>query len=110
MSQSLLPGLAMVLLGALLEGVAQVSLTRASRGTDWRHARWLVLAIALFAVEISLYTRALQQLPVAIAYPLSALSYAAVVLAAWLLLGERPNRRRWLGVLLIGLGAGLALP
>jgi drug/metabolite transporter (DMT)-like permease len=98
----------MVLCGAVLEGFAQVCLKRAS--VQGAQRPWLVTGILLFLVEIGLYTRALKTLDVAVAYPLSALSYATVVLAAALVLDERPGVRRWLGVLLIALGAACALP
>ena len=103
------PGVLMVLSGAVLEGVAQVCLKRtASSGS--RRLPWLAAGVVLFLLEIGLYTRALKTLPVSVAYPLSALSYAAVVVAARLLLGERPDRRRWAGVLLVVTGAACALP
>lgn len=103
-------GAILVVVAALLEGVAQVGLKRAAQAQGWSHGTWLAGASLLFAVEIAAYTLALQRLPVALAYPLSALSYTAVVVAARLLLGERPGRRRWLGVLLITTGAALSLP
>jgi multidrug transporter EmrE-like cation transporter len=100
----------MVCVAALLEGVAQVALKCAAGSSGTRHVVWLSLGGALFAVEIGLYTRALKTLDIAVAYPLSALSYAAVVLAARVLLGERPDRSRWTGVVLIVAGAACALP
>lgn len=99
----------MVLAGAILEGVAQVCLKHAAAPRARRHY-WLLAGVGLFLLEIGLYTRALQTLPVSVAYPLSALSYAAVVVAARLMLGERPDRRRWIGVLLVAVGAACAIP
>ena len=107
---SLVPGIVMVGLAALLEGVAQVALKCAAGTTGARHTAWLGLGGALFVLEIGLYTRALKTLDIAVAYPLSALSYAAVVLAARILLGERPDRSRWASVALIVVGAACALP
>ena len=102
-------GIALVLAGAVLEGVAQVCLKHAAVPRI-RRAHWLAAGVLLFLLEILLYTRALQILPVSVAYPLSAFSYAAVVLAARMMLGERPDRRRWFGVLLVALGAACAIP
>jgi drug/metabolite transporter (DMT)-like permease len=107
---NLAPGVALVLAAALIEGVAQVCLKRATEIVRRTDAAWLALGVGLFVIEIGLYTRALKTLDVAVAYPLSALSYASVVLSARLLLGERPDRRRWSGVLLIILGAACAVP
>lgn len=104
-----LPGVLMVLAGSLLEGVAQVCFKRAASEPQHR-LRWLAPGILLALIEIGLYTRALKSLPISAAYPLSALSYAAVVLAARVLLGEQPSRRRWLGIALIVAGAACALP
>lgn len=102
-------GVFMVLSGAVIEGVAQVCLKH-STAAQARRQGWLAAGVLLFLVEIALYTRALKTLPISVAYPLSALSYAAVVLSAFLLLGERPDHRRWLGVVLIVLGAACAIP
>lgn len=107
---NVVPGILLVLSGSVLEGFAQVCLKRASDTKAWDYAKWITLGAGLFVIEIAFYTRALKSIDVAVAYPLSALSYASVVIAARVLLGEKPDFRRWLGVAFIVAGAGLAIP
>ena len=107
---NLMPGIILILAGSVLEGLAQVCLKVASAHTARSYVLWVSLGASLFLIEISFYTRALKTLDIAVAYPLSALSYAAVVIAARVLLGEKPNFRRWLGVAFIVAGAALAIP
>ncbi len=54
--------------------------------------------LALWAVELAAWVLTLQRLPLEVAFPLMALSYAAVPLAAHLFLRERLDRRQWAGV------------
>ena len=107
---NLMPGIILILAGSLLEGLAQVCLKLASTQTARTYALWAILGAGLFLIEITFYTRALKTLDIAVAYPLSALSYATVVISARVLLGEQPDFRRWLGVLFIVAGAALAIP
>ena len=102
-------GALLVVAAALLEGLAQVCL-KLSAHAPRRPREWWALGVALFVVEIALYTGGLRWLDVSVAYPLSALNYAAVVGASALLLGERGGSRRWWGVALVVLGAALSAP
>lgn len=102
-------GALLVVLAAIVEGLAQVSLKVGAHAP--RRARaWVALGVALFVIEVVLYTGGLKWLDVSVAYPLSALNYAAVVAASALFLKERGGRRRWWGVALIVLGAALSAP
>jgi multidrug transporter EmrE-like cation transporter len=107
---SLAAGMTLVLAGSALEGFAQVSLKIATRKKAWAYAYWTGIGALLFVIEICLYTRALKSLDIAVAYPLNALSYTSVVIAARVLLGEKPDLRRWMGVVFIIAGAALAIP
>ena len=79
-------------------------------GGLWPHllARPLLWAgLALWAAELVAWVLTLQRLPLEVAFPLMALSYAAIPLAAHWVLRERLDRRQWTGVALITLGAAL---
>jgi len=107
---SVFSGVSMILIGSALEGIAQVSLKIASSKKSWRYVFWTGFGSTLFVIEIALYTRALKFLDIAVAYPLNALSYAAVLIASRMLLNEKTDWRRWLGVGCIVAGAALAIP
>lgn len=107
---NLVPGITLVLVGSALEGLAQVCLKQAASYTALKYVSWVSLGALLFLFEIALSPRALKSLDIAIAYPLSALSYASVVIAARVLLKEYPTPQRWLGVAFIVAGAALAIP
>jgi undecaprenyl phosphate-alpha-L-ara4N flippase subunit ArnE len=107
---NLATAISLVLAGSALEGFAQVCLKLASSRQSGAYVFWTGFGSILFVLEIGLYTRALKSLDIAVAYPLSALSYAAVVIAARMLLGEKVALRRWLGVAFIVAGAALAIP
>ena len=65
----------------------------------------LLAGLGFWAVEMLLWVLTLQHLPLGIAFPLMALSYAAVPLAARLLLHEQLGRTQLSGILLITAGA-----
>lgn len=66
------------------------------------------VGLALWAVELVAWLGVLQRLPLTVAFPLMALSYAAIPTAAHFALAERLDRRQWAGVALITLGAAVA--
>ena len=104
-----LVGVLLVLLAAFIEGLAQVCLKVGARSLS-RPRSWMALGVALFVIEILLYTGGLRSLDVSVAYPLSALNYAVVVAASALFLKERGGLKRWCGVALVVLGAALSAP
>ncbi len=102
-------GVVLVAVAASFEGLAQACLKNAAHAPR-RINPWLFTGIGLFVVEAGLYTGALQLLEISIAYPISALSYVAVILASRWMLGETVGPWRWLGVALIILGVAIVVP
>ena len=100
------PGIVLVLLCSVIEGVAQVCLKRSALAALGKSA-WIALGLAFFAAEALLYTAALQTLEVSVAYPLGALSFISVALFSHWLLKESIDRRRWLGLTLILVGCAI---
>lgn len=105
MSASILTGIALAVLATVIEGFAQVFLKKSALVGG--RALWIGLGVAFFAVEAAIYSGALHYLDVSVAYPIGSLSFVAVTLLSQWLLGERINGSRWLGIVLILLGAGL---
>jgi len=101
-------GVLLVVVCAIIEGFAQVSLKKSGLHSS-RWARWIALAIVCFAVEALVYTKALLILDVSIAYPIGSLSFIAVTVLSWWLLHEKVSGMRWLGVCFILFGAGLIM-
>ena len=87
----------------------------ASGQLAWPQLRQLsgfsLAALALSGVATGMswycYNRALQLGPVSAVAALDKLSVVLVALLAWAVLGEQMDLNRWLGVLLMALGAGL---
>ncbi|WP_130472537.1 SMR family transporter [Candidatus Magnetaquicoccus inordinatus] len=98
--------LLLVLLAALIEGFAHVCLKKSviERAKKWY---WLTIGILAFVIEAGVYTMALQELPIALAYTLGALAFVATALFSLWLLDERIVRRQWLGLAFIVLGCSL---
>jgi drug/metabolite transporter (DMT)-like permease len=108
MSQAML-GVSIVLACTVLEGFAQVFLKLAAMRTAASILRygWIALGVALYLVEIGLYTVALRLLSVSMAFAIGSLSFVTVaVLAAWLL-REHVTATRWAGIVLILAGVAL---
>jgi len=87
---------------------AAVPLDRAIAARDWRAAatnRLVLAGIAIWAIETLVWIAALQHLPLGVAYPIRALSFAVIPLAAWLLLNERLRASQIAGVALVVGGA-----
>jgi undecaprenyl phosphate-alpha-L-ara4N flippase subunit ArnE len=67
-------------------------LASAAQRRDWRAATAIAplwLGLAAWAIEMLLWVLTLQHLPLALAFPLMAASFAAVPFAGWLVLHER---------------------
>jgi len=62
---------------------------------------WIVIGILLYLIEIGLWTLALHQLDVSIAFPMGSLCFVGVALLSQLFLGESVGRLRWIGVFCI---------
>ena len=99
-------GMVLVLVAAMVEGFAHIFFKKATLYPA-RKVFWIALGIGLFSIEVSTYTGALQFLDVAVAFPLGSLSFVATTLLSVWLLGEKVTRTRWIGVVLILVGAAL---
>lgn len=103
-----LVGIVLVIASAFIEGFAQVCLKHSANLTAGK-LRWLGMGIVLFIFEALFYSGALQSLDISTAYPLGALSFLSVTLCSRWLLNESIDRRRWIGLGLIVLGAVLVV-
>jgi undecaprenyl phosphate-alpha-L-ara4N flippase subunit ArnE len=99
-------GLMLVLICALIEGIAQIFLKKSVLSHDRRIA-WVAAGVTLFALQAVIYTGALWFLELSVAFPVSSLSFVAVVVLSQWLLQETVSKMRWLGVGLILLGTSL---
>ena len=88
------------------EGFAQISLKLSARAPH-RRALWLAASLALFVVAAVIYSGALRVLNVSVAYALDALGFVSVAALSQVLLRERIAPIRWLGIVLIVIGASL---
>jgi drug/metabolite transporter (DMT)-like permease len=105
MSGTLL-GVVLVVACAAIEGFAQMFFKLSGSG---RRVLWIGLGLGFFAAETLIYSGALTLLDVGTAYPLGSLSFIAVAVLSQVFLGERVSRQRWIGVVLILVGAGLVV-
>lgn len=100
-------GLIFVFTAVMAEAFGHAALKRAAG----RHAnlgrmllsgwRWAAMGIALFLVDLSFWTLALQRLDLSLAFPLQSLGLVALAVVARLFLGETISSRRWLAIGLI---------
>jgi len=65
------------------------------------------LGLATYAMEIGAWLYVLSRLPLSVAFPLAGLSYCGIALASRFILHESISRRRWIGTLLIAVGAAI---
>ena len=101
-------GVLLAMLCTIVEGFAQTFFKKSALAPA--HARrWVGLGLALYGGEVLLYTVALQFLDVSTAYPIGSLSFVAVTVLSQVLLHENVNRTRWIGVVLIIIGAALVV-
>src|SRR5207237_6195046 len=95
-------GVIIVLGCPLSEALAQVFLKLSAMRAAIAYIRysWIALGVALYLIEVGLYTIALRLLSVSSAFAISSLSFVTVVvLAAWML-RERVSPTRWAGIAL----------
>jgi undecaprenyl phosphate-alpha-L-ara4N flippase subunit ArnE len=99
-------GVLLVVICALLEGVAQVFLKKSVlRDVGWY--LWISLGVVILLVEKAVYSEALLFLDVGAAYAISSLNLIAITFMSRFLLREKVTRTRWIGVCLIFVGVGL---
>jgi undecaprenyl phosphate-alpha-L-ara4N flippase subunit ArnE len=102
------PGVFLVAICALLEGLGQVFLKKSAISAARSHL-WIALSIATFIPNALVYTKALLLLDVSIAYPLGSLSFISVTLLSKWLLQEKVTTMRWAGVCFILFGVSLVV-
>jgi drug/metabolite transporter (DMT)-like permease len=99
-------GVLLVVICALLEGVAQVFLKISVLGAV-RWYLWISFGIAILLIEKIIYSQALLFLDVGAAYAIGSLNLISVTFISRCLLREKVTRMRWIGVCLIFIGVGL---
>ena len=99
-------GVLLVVICALLEGVAQVFLKKSVLGAV-RWYLWISFGVAILLVEKIIYSQALLFLDVGAAYAIGSLNLISVTFISRCLLREKVTRMRWIGVCLIFIGVGL---
>lgn len=107
-----LAGVGLILVCVLLEVASQLNFKAASDRASAAapvvsrlRQPLLWLGIALWATEVVIWLQALEHAPLAVAYPVMTLTYAATPAAAALVLGERMTREQVIGAALIAAGA-----
>ena len=99
-------GVMLVVLASLIEGVGEIFFKK-SRLQRRRQVYWVLLGVAVFAVQMSVYTAALRFLAVGAAFAIASLSFAFVALLSKWLLREEVTPIKWLGIGLIMVGTSL---
>jgi drug/metabolite transporter (DMT)-like permease len=87
--------------------VTAVLLTGAPWPQLWPFSGFLLLALPLEILAIYLYHRAIAQSPLSLTVPMLAFSPVFLLLVGWILLGEKPAPRGYLGVVFVTLGGYL---
>lgn len=95
-------------------GVGQVLLKMAAQQMQVRHSVMEIVTNPLLIAAFSLYATLgvvwlliLKELPLSVAYPFVALSFAVTPLLAWLVLGDKPQGLYFLGIALICAGVAV---
>ena len=99
-------GVLLVVICALLEGVAQVFLKKSVLGAV-RWYLWISFGVAILLIEKVIYSQALLFLDVGAAYAIGSLNLISVTFISRCLLREKVTRMRWIGVCFIFIGVGL---
>jgi multidrug transporter EmrE-like cation transporter len=102
-------GILFVLCSVVLESIAQLCLKKSTTQNNGVNLKqyWTLAGVGLFAAEAFVWTLALHQIDVSMAYPMGSLSFVAIALLSQLWLKERVTKQRWLGVGLIISGTTL---
>ena len=99
-------GVLLVILCAIIEGIAQVFLKKSVLVPDGKRL-WIVAGAALFVLQALIYTGALQFVEVSTAFPIGSIGLVVVAILSWKYLRERLTRTRWIGIGLIIVGVTL---
>lgn len=65
---------------------------------------WITVGLATYVAEFFIWLRILAEVPLSIAFPIASANFLAISLASAVFLGERVERRQWLGSFLITCG------
>jgi drug/metabolite transporter (DMT)-like permease len=99
-------GLGLVVTCSLIEGAAQVSF-KLSRVHAAQRIAWTVAGFTAYITEVALYTLALKEIDVTVAFAMGSLSFVVTAALSHLLLKERISGIRGLGLLFILGGVAL---
>src|ERR1700693_4395533 len=99
-------GVLLVVICALLEGVAQVFLKKSVLGAVRRYL-WISFGVLILLIQKMIYSEALLFIDVGAAYTISSLNLIAITFMSRCLLREKVTRMRWIGVCLIFICVGL---
>jgi drug/metabolite transporter (DMT)-like permease len=103
----------LLLLNSILVAAAQLLLKRgAAEGPGWTGLEslgspWTLGGIACYIAGFLVWLRALQKLPLSVAFPLTSAAHILVPLGSWLLLGETIPPIRWAGIAFVAGGVAL---
>lgn len=103
----------LLLLNAVLVSAAQLLLKRgAAQGPGWTGldslgSPWTIAGILCYIASFLVWLRALQQLPLSVAFPATSAAHILIPLGSWLLLGETIPPIRWIGIVLVTAGVAL---
>ena len=65
---------------------------------------FVIGGLGLYGLGAVAWMTVLSRVPLSLAYPIMALSYAFTPVLAWLFLGESITSLRWVGIAIIGIG------
>ena len=99
-------GILLAIASSLIEGFGELFLKK-SRLQRQRQIFWVLLGVAVFVVQMSVYTAALRFLAVGAAFAMTSLSFVFVALLSKWLLREEVTPIKWLGIGLIMAGTSL---
>jgi drug/metabolite transporter (DMT)-like permease len=114
--------LPLILLGVMLNAVAQLALKQGMRtigyfefhmGDLTRMLRvvavnpYILAGLACYILSVAVWLLVLSRVDVSYAYPLLSVGYIVTALAAWLFLGETVGVTRWAGIAVTCLGVWL---
>jgi drug/metabolite transporter (DMT)-like permease len=99
-------GILLVVLAATVEGFGDIFMKK-SRLERARQVFWIGSGIAVFIVQIAIYTAALRFLEVGTAFGIASLSVVFVALLSKWLLREEIAPIKWMGIALIVAGTSL---
>ncbi len=93
-------GVFYVVICAFIEALAQIAWKRSADNLT-RKKRWIFIGALAYAIEVPLYTVALTMVDVTVAFAVSSISFVFVAVLARVLLNERINAVRALGLVFI---------